>query len=173
MDYQKFTAAAIGTFLLFMAGCRIDSVTTPATQYSMYEPVLADRSAIERIAFIEAMPIQNAGKIYIYGRYVLVNEIDKGYHIIDNLYPAQPKNIGFWAIPASRELTVRNNILYCDNATDLISVDASDMQKPKIIGRVMNIFPISEPPDGLPVPQEFAPTNMPPNTVILEWRLRK
>lgn len=174
MKRPQSAIIAVCFFFMSITGCRFDSgLPPPATQYSAYEPVIADRSVLERVAFAGPSTMQNVGKIYVFGQYVLVNEIDKGYHIIDNAVPAQPKNIGFLAVPASREATIRNNILYCDNATDLISVDVSDLHRSKIIGRVVNIFPAAGPPDGLPPAPEVVPTNMPPNTVILEWRPRK
>ncbi len=159
---------------LLCVGCRTDTIApSTSSKYSIYEPILADRSELDSIRITEPKTILNTGKIYSYGAYLLINEIDKGYHIIDNSDAANPKNIGFLSISATREVAVRNNVLYCDNATDLITVNISDYLHPKIVGRVINIFPDSEPPDGLPVDPQYSPTNRPKNTVIIEWRLRK
>jgi len=100
----------------------------------------------------------------------LINEIDKGFHIIDNSNPSTPKSIGFLSVLASHDAVVKNGILYCDNATDLISINFSDITKPTVIGRIQNVFPEQTPPDGLPLDPEYTPKNSPSNTVIISWR---
>lgn len=157
---------------VFMWGCPpLPADVNPG--YSAYEPILADRSSLDNIVFSEPATIVNSGKIYAYAQYVLVNEVDKGYHIIDNSDPSQPKNVGFLSIPASRDAVGRNGILYCDNATDMISVDVSDIRNPKVLSRIENIFPHSEPPDGLPPHPDYTAGNRPDNTVVIEWRVRQ
>ncbi|MBI3258751.1 MAG: hypothetical protein HYZ54_04640 [Ignavibacteriae bacterium] len=155
---------------LLWLGCEVPAVPT---KYSEYEPILADRSILNTITFNEAKPIINTGKIYSYQNYILINELDKGYHVIDNSDPATPKNIGFLSILASREVVIRNGILYSNSSNDLISLDISDINHPKVISRTENVFPIQEPPDNLPLDPDYVANNRPANTVIIEWRRRK
>jgi len=155
---------------LLLVGC---PVQTQPPVYSEYEPILADRSTLNSISFSAAIPVNTTGKIYSYNNYILINELNNGYHIIDNSDPTKPVNIGFLKIVASRDVVVRNNILYSDNASDLISVDVSDLAHPTIISRTENIFPMQDPPDNLPLLPEYVVNNRPPNTVIIEWRKRQ
>lgn len=157
--------------LLLWLGCQPSNSVAP-TKYSEYEPILADRSVLNTIVFMEAKPIITTGKMYSYQNYILINELDKGYHIIDNSDPSNPKNIGFLSILASREVVVRNGILYCNSANDLISLDISNINQPKILGRTENVFPIQEPPDNLPLDPDYLANNRPTNTVVIEWRKR-
>ena len=61
-----------------------------------------------------AKEVQNPGKLYIFGNYIFLNEIDKGIHIIDNSNPASPKNVAFIDIPGNLDMAVKGNILYAD-----------------------------------------------------------
>ncbi|MBS1537342.1 MAG: hypothetical protein JST20_06300 [Bacteroidetes bacterium] len=167
---KKTMLLVIASINLLLLGCPFNSALPPV--YSEYEPILVDRSALSNISFSTAIPVSNTGKIYSYNNYILINEIDKGYHIIDNSNPINPKNVGFLKILASREVVIRNNILYSDNASDLISVDVSDIAHPTIISRTENIFPAQLPPDNLPLSPEYVVNNRPANTVIIEWRKR-
>lgn len=167
---QHYKALVTAAVCLLWLGCRFDSVEP---QYSEYEPILASRSVLDRIEFTAATPVITTGKIYSYGNYILINEIDKGYHIIDNTDPSKPTDVGFLSILGSREVAVYNKVLYSDNATDLIAVDISDITHPRILSRTENIFPIQEPPDDLPPHPDYSPGQRPANTVIIEWRKRQ
>lgn len=164
--YKAFVTAAA---CLLWLGCDIADVEP---QYSAYEPILASRSVLDHIEFTAATPVVTTGKIYSYGNYILINEVDKGYHIIDNSNPSAPTDIGFLSIIGSREVAIYNQVLYSDNATDLISVDIADITHPKILTRTENVFPVQEPPDNLPPHPDYAPGQRPANTVIIEWRKR-
>ncbi len=156
--------------LSILLGCRAESIKP---NYSTYEPILADRSSLNTIAFSAPRPIVTAGKIYAYKSYILINEVDKGYHIIDNQDPTKPTPIGFLSILASHDVSVQNDILFSDNATDLISVDISDITSPRFLKRTVNVFPKQAPPDNLPLLDEYNLEDRPANTIVIEWRKRK
>ncbi|MET7255584.1 LVIVD repeat-containing protein [Dyadobacter fermentans] len=80
------------------------------------------------------------GKMYVKGKYLYVNEIKKGIHIIDNGNPASPKFITFINIPGNGDIAVRDNILYADSFCDLVSIDIANPTAPKEVGRVKNVF---------------------------------
>jgi hypothetical protein len=50
-----------------------------------------------------------AGKLFIQGHYIFLNEVDKGIHVIDNSNPAQPRNVAFIDIPGNVDLAVKGN----------------------------------------------------------------
>ncbi|MEQ8238012.1 MAG: hypothetical protein RIA69_02310 [Cyclobacteriaceae bacterium] len=74
--------------------------------------------------------IYNVGKIFVYGDYLLVNDITDGIHVIDNQDPAKPKKLYFISIPGNTDLSVKDNLLYADNHTDLVvlSIDESGFE---------------------------------------------
>jgi hypothetical protein len=85
--------------------------------------------------------LQNAGKIYIIGKYLLVNEPGKGIHIFDNTDPAVPKNLSFINIPGNIDMAVKGNILYADSHIDLVAFDISNPANMREVAREENIFP--------------------------------
>lgn len=160
--------------LIVLGACTYDDNTTNINSLnSAYEPVLADRSILDNIYFTEAKSIVNPGKIYLYDKYILINEIDKGFHIIDNSNSKNPINVGFLSVLACRDVAIRDQILYCDNSNDLISIDLNDIKNPKLISRTKDVFPEREAPDNLPLKSEYNLKNRPANTVIIEWRKLK
>ena len=137
-----FTVACVGMGILLSSN---DPVT-----YGEYTPVYMQRNEMERSVKIEtAQPLQLTGKIYLYGQYILVNEKYKGIHVIDNSNPASPQNIAFLHIDGCIDMAMKNNVLYADNAIDLIALKTTaDFATVKLTERIKNIFPEIESPDG-------------------------
>src|SRR5665647_57607 len=66
---------------------------TLQTTYTYFLPVY--KSKVEVLQSIKSdppLPLQKTGKLFLYGRYIFINEINKGVHIIDNVNPISPKN---------------------------------------------------------------------------------
>lgn len=85
--------------------------------------------------------LESAGKIYVAGNYILVNEPRKGIHIIDNTDPRSPQAVSFISIIGNVDMAVRGNILYADNYTDLLAIDISNPTEARLMNRVQNVFP--------------------------------
>ena len=98
-------------FCLFLTGCIKE---TNETQYSsQYRPILMTRSQLEKsIYFIPPMDLKNPGKIYLKDKYIFINEILEGIHIIDNQDPSNPVKVGFINVPGSVDMALKSNILY-------------------------------------------------------------
>jgi hypothetical protein len=127
--------------LWLLQGCLKDSFQRTYT-YTYYTPVY--KTTAEVRANIKSNAPQNVerpGKIYLYGSYIFLNEIDKGIHIIDNSNPAQPRNAGFIDIPGNMDLAVKGNILYADLYTDLVAIDITDPKNVILKKTVENVFP--------------------------------
>lgn len=137
-----FSLTCIGTGILL-------SSSDPVV-YGEYTPVYMDRTEMESAIKIEAaQPLHATGKIYLYGQYILVNEKYKGIHVIDNSNPASPQNIAFLHIDGCIDMAMKNNILYADNAIDLIALKTTDNFKSvQVTQRIKGIFPETESPDG-------------------------
>ncbi|HNR07016.1 MAG TPA: hypothetical protein PKM27_06860 [Saprospiraceae bacterium] len=104
----------------------------------VYSTVQALRDGGFSIA--QARPLRHPGKIYSYGHYLLINEIDEGIHIIDNSDPAHPANLSFIQITGNRDMAVKENILYADNVVDLLAIDITDPLAPVLRKRLENVF---------------------------------
>ena len=97
----------------------------------------AFRSSVEVIA---PKTIEEPGKIYVYQDYIFVGDVHSGIHIIDNSDPKSPKAIKFIQIPGNEDISVKDNFLYADSATDLVVFDISDINNVSIIERLEDVF---------------------------------
>jgi hypothetical protein len=85
--------------------------------------------------------LESPGKIYIKDNYLFINEVKKGFHIIDNSNPAAPKKIAFIRIPGNVDIAVLGNTLYADSYMDILAFDITDPKAPKQVSRVEGVFP--------------------------------
>lgn len=118
-----------------------DSCQT-TTAYKYYEPVYASLSDIRSsVAFEGKREINQSGKIYFINNHLLINEPNKGIHIINNENPQNPENIGFINIPGNFDLAAVDGYLYADSYVDLVIIDISDLANPTEVDRIENLFP--------------------------------
>ncbi len=126
--------------LLVAQSCTKDKCTRELT-YTKYSPVIMTADEIRQpIENQPAKELQDPGKIFFAGNYILINEKQKGIHIIDNTDATNPQNIGFVKIIGNRDLAVRNNKLYVDNYMDLLTLDISNINNVSLISRTNNAF---------------------------------
>ncbi len=130
------------TIVLFsFAGCIKDTFSRTYT-YTLYTPVYKTTAEVRaNIKSNSPTLLQNPGKIYIRGKYIFLNEVDKGIHVIDNSNPAQPHNVAFIDIPGNVDLAVKENTLYADLYTDLVAIDISNPLSVQVKSIVENVFP--------------------------------
>jgi hypothetical protein len=74
----------------------------------------------------QPIPFSNLGKIISKGSLLLINEKNKGIHVIDNTNPENAIQKYFWNIPGNTEFTLIQNTLYADNGKHLIVIDVSN-----------------------------------------------
>ena len=104
-------------------------------------PQLMSKTAFRSSVDVTApKTIEEPGKIYVYQDYIFVGDVDSGIHIIDNSDPKSPKAIKFIGIPGNEDISVKDNFLYADSATDLVVFDISDINNVSIIERLEDVF---------------------------------
>jgi len=142
---KKLTVEIISFLLIAVmlgsVACVKDSCKQKHT-YTYYEPVY--KTKVEVRANIKSNParsIENPGKIYTLGKYIFLNEVDKGIHVIDNVNPSQPRNIFFIDIPGNMDIAVKGNTLYADLYTDLVALDISNPASVKVDKIIDGVFP--------------------------------
>jgi hypothetical protein len=94
----------------------------------------------QEIKIMPGKALENPGKIYIFHDFLLINEPQKGIHIIDNTNPSSPRAISFIPIPGNVDLAVNANILYADNYADLLAFDITQIQNIRLKKRVEDVF---------------------------------
>ena len=104
-----------------------------------YITLEALRSSIE---ITEPVNIVASGKIYAYKNMILVNDLERGIHIIDNSDPKNPKKIAFIKVIANNDMEVRGDYLYVDSLMDLVVFDISDINNIKKVSRLKDVFPV-------------------------------
>lgn len=121
------------------AGCFKDKITR---SYTLMKPVFASKvSVLENIKSNKSIPLSRPGKIFILGRYIFVNELDKGVHVIDNIDPRSPSPVAFINIPGNIDIAVKGTTLFADMYGDLVVVDISDPLNAKFVKNVPDVFP--------------------------------
>lgn len=138
-------------------------------QESAYKPVLMTRENLENsIELKSPREIQNYGKIYVKDNLLFINEKYEGIHVVDNSNPEKPNNIAFISVPGNIDISIKNNIIYADNAVDLVAIkyDGSTL---RVVDRNRNVFPEYGTPDGNYLASEYSQANRPDNTVIVKW----
>ena len=142
-----------------------DNIAEPGTNY---EPVILNRTVFEASVNYETTPrpIEKSGKIYVKGDYIFVNEVNKGFHIIDNSDPVNPNNVGFIKVFGSSDLSIKSNVFYANNATDLIAFKINENNQSIIINkRLNNVFPQIRSPEG------FTYYELQDDEIIVDWVL--
>ena len=136
-----------------------------------YMTLDAFRSSVE---ITSPTPIIESGKIYVYNDLVLVNDIDKGIHVIDNSNPDNPHKIACIKIKANKDMEIKGDYLYADSLMDLVVFDISDINNIKEKNRLKDVFPayVSLPfDDNLIV--DYGDHGYNPNEIIVNWNIRE
>jgi len=139
--------------------------TANSPVYMSYETL---RSAVKSTS---ATDLENTGKIYFKDGYIFVNEKMKGIHIIDNRNPKSPQNIKFIEIPGNVDIAIKNNTLYADSYVDMVAIDISDIENPKEVNRVQDIFPYMT---ATPANTDYRLASVDQEKgVVIDWEIKK
>ncbi len=167
--YASLKLMLLTAGLLALGAC--EDVCQQTYVYTLYEPVYMTREEM-RAAIKPEVPValEKPGKIYLYGKYLLINEVNKGIHVFNNANPKAPQALAFISIPGNVDMAVKDNILYADNATDLIALDISNPAEAKVVKQVESVFPVA----GQTYPGPWRPAAMMPDLnpargVIVDW----
>ena len=162
----KFKLLALSALFLLVSG--FDPVPV-----SRYEPVFMLRSEMEKGIRLEGpRDIRNPGKIYLKDDLIFINEKYMGIHVIDNTNPEEPDNFAFIRIDGCIDMAMKHQVLYADNAVDLVSLALSpQMTGIEVTSRNKDIFPELKAPDGrgLTTREQMA---RPDNAILVRWRER-
>lgn len=129
-----------------------------------YKPVIMNRATFE--ASIKILPGKNivkSGKIYIKDDIMLVNDVNKGFHIYNYSDATNPIKIAFLEIPGATDVAIRNATIYINQAVDLVTLKYDlTTNKVSVLYRNRNIFPQKNSPQGFGA-------YVKENEVIIDW----
>jgi len=128
-------------------------------------PVFMERNELERSVSFDSKgrEMQNPGKIYVRGTEIFVNEKYKGVHIIENSDPFKPYLKAFIVAPGCIDMAVKGDVIYLDNAIDLVAFDLSSKT---VTERIRNLLPEHRSPDG----NIFWAPDRPEGYILVGWK---
>jgi hypothetical protein len=138
---SQLFAGLIICSVLVMSSCKKDKCVQTMT-YTTYVPVYLNYADMRNgVKTGAAQPLKTPGKIYLSGKYIFVNEVNQGIHVIDNTNPSSPQNVAFISIPGNVDLAVSGNNLYADNYIDLLTFNISDINNITLVKRIPSALP--------------------------------
>lgn len=118
-----------------------------------------------------AQPIVEVGKIYAYGNYIFISDKDQGIHIIDNSDPKVPQALSYLKIPGNEDVSIKNNYLFADSATDLVVFDLSNILNIQVVERLEDVFSVYD--YRIPNDAQYADFNNYDfeNNIVVGWKI--
>ena len=117
-----------------------DDLLGDSRTYRIATPLTTALAAFkeEAVSVSEPVAIEQSGKIYAYKDYVFVNDVNRGFHILDNTDPSAPENIGFIKLEGNYDISIKDDRLYADSYGDLVVLDISDIEHIPPAKRIAN-----------------------------------
>lgn len=152
-------------FLVIIMGFDIEPV-----YYGEYRPIFMHRNNLENnVQLIGPESILEPGKIYLKDNLIFINEKYRGIHVIDNTNPEDPTNFAFINIDGCIDISMKENVLYADNAVDLIAIRLNpDLTDIEVTKRIKNVFPELLSPDGRNLNWEEEQAK-PDGAILVRW----
>jgi len=137
MIQKRFTLALHFIFIIFLTGCYVDPEPLDNQEVKEgYRPVYGSVDKGE-ISFTQSRSVDNPGKIYVYDKYLLVNERKKGIHVFDNSNPTNPVNLGFIQMLGNTDMAIKDGVLYADHLGNLVALTVNDFNNIQEQGRLL------------------------------------
>ncbi len=156
--------------LLFIPVLLLLYACPPREDTTEYHPIFMNRSILESsVNYQHPRALETPGKIYHKDNKIFISERYKGVHVINNKDPENPVPEAFISAAGCVDMAIKNNILYLDNAVDLIAIDLTNRQ---LVKRVKNVFPEPYPPDLNDIPDKYLQGNRTSDDlIIVGWKL--
>ncbi|MFT4661628.1 MAG: hypothetical protein ACI8XB_001906 [Patiriisocius sp.] len=105
------------------------------------KPLYLESESFNDIYAQDAKPFERVGKIYRYGQFIYISDRGTGVHIINNVDPYNPQKVTFINIPGNFDMLSRQDVLYADNNSDLITLDISNLHNISVVDRINDVYP--------------------------------
>ena len=173
MKPTRLLSYLLSLLLLTLLACA-EEPQPDAQFYYEYTPRLMARADLEAgVRVLPGRALRAAGKIYVQGRYLFINEPYEGIHIIDNQNPAAPRPLGFLRIPGNVDLAVQGQMLYADSGSDLLTFDLQNPAAATLRSRARDAFRELPIPDGGALAEAGYPANRPAGQLVVGWNAHK
>ncbi len=131
-----------------------------------YKPIYLEDNLAKKVYSTDPIPMQKPGKSVFDQHFLYINEQLKGIHVLDNSDPTNPTQLAFWHIPGNLDMAFYGNMLYADNATDLVVINVNDIYNIREISRDENVYEQQAYPSQTDVEFECVDPN---KGVVIGW----
>ena len=131
-----------------------------------YKAVVLERNVFESsVKTLPSQDIVKSGKIYIKDNLMFVNDLNRGFQVYNYSNPQTPTKIGFIQIPGATDLSIRANVIYINQAVDLVTLTYNPTNNSIVVNhRNKDVFPQKNSPNGtIPTVNE--------NQIVVDWKL--
>lgn len=128
---------------VLLDSCGHPYAPSPPISGDIYRPVYASFADVRTVQTLAPQPLKNVGKIYVKDKYLFINDVGSGIHIMDNSDPGKPVQLAFISIIGNQELAIKDSILYADNVTDLVALNIANPLNVRLVKRIENAFEYS------------------------------
>ncbi len=130
------------SFSILLFSCDRNPATKNKVIRDAWVPIYTQNTAaIKAVTGGPARATVHAGKIYVLGSIIYQVEQDSGIHVINYSNPSNPQKLAFIRSFLCKELSVKNGRIYTNNFSDLVVIDASDINNVREIARTNAVFP--------------------------------
>jgi hypothetical protein len=157
---------------LILISCYWPSDPEPPNKKLGLVPVYGSAVSLNEIKMLPPKQLESPGKIFVHNNYLLVNEVHKGVHIIDNSYQTAPVALAFLSIPGNMDVVMRGNSLIADFHDGLVSIDISNPTEAKVLSYVPGVLSPSRIKPMLTDSTRFMVYQCPDTTkgVVIGWK---
>lgn len=144
--YPQRLFVILQTLLLLVLSSCVEPEETKTETVQGFRPVYGSNEDM-KITWMSPQSVKDPGKIYVYGPYLLVNEVNAGIHVYDNSNPADPRAIGFIQLLGNTDMAIKDGVLYADHGGDLVAITLADFSSLRETGRIaLNTWTKGVPP---------------------------
>jgi hypothetical protein len=152
--------------VLLLSSCFFGEPIRENFEAEGYVPVYGSPSVSE-VKLLSPQVVKNPGKIYLYGSFLLVNEINRGIHIFNNADPSHPQAVAFVEILGNSDMAIKDNTLFADHIGNLIALKTIDFTTLEKKGEL----PINSWLAGLPPPAgHYFECVDESNGIVVSWK---
>ncbi|MBL7816257.1 MAG: hypothetical protein JNL70_14655 [Saprospiraceae bacterium] len=105
------------------------------------KPIYMPAESYDQVSLQSPRPMTQSAKIYAKGKLIFAIEQGEGVHIIDNTDSTKPQKLRFLRIFGCNDIAIKGTTMYADNFTDLITIDFSRLDSPRVVNRIKNLYP--------------------------------
>ena len=159
---------------ILLSGCLEESDDTPfiSPTLSRYDPLFTTRAELENSFAIQPeQPLNRSGKVLAYQELLFVVDPYRGVHVYDNTNVDNPQKLQFIRVLGIQDIALKENILYADNAVDIIGIDVQDIARPVLRSRLRNVLNEPLSPEGLDG-RNIANNEISPEFIIFDYEER-